>query len=240
MISNKRFAIIGGDLRNIKLAEFLSEDECDVKIYGFENVEIKNQDIMTVGTLEDALCSTDVVIGPVPCSLDDHTLNCTYFNKNIFINELFRLMDKDQIFIAGRISEKIIHLAESCSVYWYDILEREEMSVLNAIPTAEGAIQIAMEELHITLHDSNTLVLGYGRIGKILAKMLQGIGANVYVEARKYHDIAWIESYGYKPIHLNNIYNNLNKFDVIFNTIPYIVLDTPELEKVRKDCVLID
>ena len=97
-----------------------------------------------------------------------------------------------------------------------------------------------MEELPVTLHNSNVFVMGFGRIGKILAKMLHGIGAKVHVEARKFSDLAWIESYGYKPIHLNDMYEYLDRFDIIFNTIPYIILDTPELEKIKKDCLLID
>lgn len=53
------------------------------------------------------------------------------------------------------------------------------MAVLNAIPTAEGAIQIAMEEMPVTIHGSKALVLGFGRVGKTLAKMLDGIGAKL-------------------------------------------------------------
>jgi len=79
-------------------------------------------------------------------------------------------MNKSQLFIAGRITDKIAQLADVYNVYSVDLLEREEMAVLNAIPTAEGAIQIAMEEMPITLHGSNALILGFGRIGKILAK----------------------------------------------------------------------
>ena len=75
-----------------------------------------------------------------------------------------------------------------------DIMKCEELAVLNSISTAEGAIQIAMEETNHTLHDSNILILGFGRIGKVLAKMLNAIGANVYCEARKNEDLAWIKN----------------------------------------------
>ena len=45
--------------------------------------------------------------------------------------------------------------------------------------------------------------------------MLSGIGANVYCEARKNVDLAWIKAYGYNPIHLNDLEKHLNKFDII-------------------------
>ncbi len=110
----------------------------------------------------------------------------------------------------------------------------------NAIPTAEGAIQIAMEEMPITLHNSNALVLGYGRIGKTLAKMLQGIGANVYVEARKYADVAWIRSYGYKAVSLSELTQTVKDMNVIFNTIPFVVLDNDILKMLNPECLIID
>ena len=112
--------------------------------------------------------------------------------------------------------------------------------VLNTISTAEGAIQIAMQETLSTIHGSNVLVLGFGRIGKILSKMLNGIGARVSCEARKEADIAWIKAYGYNPVHLNVLEENIGNYDIIINTIPYLILDSQKLDKVKKDCLIID
>jgi len=133
-----------------------------------------------------------------------------------------------------------VKLAEAYNVYAIDILEREEMAVLNAIPTAEGAIQIAMEELPITLNGSKVLVLGYGRLGKTLSKMLGGIGADVFVEARKYSDIAWIKAYGHKPVNINDLSSVISSMDLIYNTIPHKILDSEMLEQVGKECLVID
>ncbi len=238
-MEGKTFSIIGGDLRNVKLAEFLAEEGNSVNIYGFGKAgfEIK---LEQSNTLEEAIDSSEVVIGPIPCSNDNELINAPFHSEKIYINEVFKCMNKNQLFIAGRISEKIVHLAQVYNVYTVDMLDREEMAVLNAIPTAEGAIQIAMEEMPITLHNSNALILGYGRIGKTLAKMLQGIGASVYVEARKYSDFAWIKSYGYKPVSLNELSQTVKNMNVVFNTIPSIVLNNEVLNLVNPDCLIID
>ena len=116
----------------------------------------------------------------------------------------------------------------------------EELTVKNAIPTAEGAIQIAMEKSQITIHDSKCLVLGFGRIGKILAKMLNGFGAEVYCEARKQQDLAWIKTYGYRPVHLNDVEKVLGQCDFIFNTIPFMILDERKLNLINKQSIIID
>lgn len=238
-MKNKKFTIVGGDLRSVKLAGLIASQGNKVNIYGFKNagfeIEIEESD-----NLDEAIKEADVVIGPLPCSTDNETLNAPFHPQKIFLKDVFKMMTKSQLFVAGRIGDKIAQLADVYNVYSIDLLDREDMAVLNAIPTAEGAIQIAMEEMPVTLHGSNVLILGFGRIGKILAKMLQGIGSNVYVEARKYSDMAWIKSYGYIPVFINELDNYIDKSDVIFNTIPHIVLDEEMLRKVNKDCMIID
>ncbi|OPX43703.1 dipicolinate synthase subunit A [Ruminiclostridium hungatei] len=234
-----KFTIIGGDLRNVKLAELIAAEGNSVNIYGFDKASFDVK-IRQSNTIEEAVDGSDVVIGPIPCSNDNEYINAPFHSEKILIHDVFKFMNKNQLFIAGRISDKIVHLAQVCNVYNVDMLEREEMAVLNAIPTAEGAIQIAMEEMPTTLHNSNALVLGYGRIGKTLAKMLQGIGANVFVEARKYADVAWIKSYGYKAVSLSELTQTVKDMNVIFNTIPFVVLDNDILKMLNPECLIID
>ena len=147
---------------------------------------------------------------------------------------------KRKTLIAGNINKEILKNAESEDVKVIDLLKREELAVLNTISTAEGAIQIAMEETSRTIHGSNVLVMGFGRIGKILAKMLNGIGAKVYCEARKNEDFAWIKAYGYNLVPLKNLKNEISKFDIIINTIPSMILTREYLERVNKEALLID
>ncbi len=239
MLSQRRYTVIGGDLRNIKLANLLSQEGNDVNIFGFNNASFE-LGAEECDDLNKCIKNSEIVIGPIPCSTDNETINTPFNSDKIYINDIFKMMSKNQLFIAGRISSKIEQLSKVYNVYSIDLLDREELAILNAIPTAEGAIQIAMEETPKTLHNSKILVLGFGRIGKVLAKMLHGIGANVYVEARKYMDLAWIKSYGYNDINLSDLKDNISGYDIIFNTIPSIILDAKLLEKIDKDCLIID
>lgn len=238
-MTNKRFTVLGGDLRSIKLANLIAAEGNKVDIYGFKNAgfELGMEESLN---LESAVKESDIVIGPLPCSNDNENINAPFHQQRINIKEVFKMMNKNQLFIAGRISEKILHAASVYNVYSVDLLEREEMAVLNAIPTAEGAIQIAMEEMPITLHNCNAMVLGFGRIGKILAKMLFGLGCNVYVEARKYSDLAWIKGYGYKAVHITEMEKNIGNMDVVFNTIPHVVIDMDMLKRIKKEGLIID
>ena len=70
--------------------------------------------------------------------------------------------------------------------------------------------------------------------------MLAGIGADVYVEARKFADLAWIDAYGYKGIHLSGLAEHIGSFDVIFNTIPTRILDEKLLGRVSPETLIVD
>ena len=110
----------------------------------------------------------------------------------------------------------------------------------NALPTAEGAIQIALEELPITLHGARVLVIGYGRLGRALAPRLAGLGARVSVSARKCADLAWVESFGWGAERTGALAGWLCGCDLVINTVPAPVLGEAELAELRPDCLIID
>jgi len=233
------YAVIGGDLRSVKLAEQIKEDGLEVSIYGFDNAGFEIGTEVKKNVCE-ALAGANYIIGPIPCSNDGETVNAPFNSTRLYIEDLFKAMTADQVFIAGKIGPQIKGLANSYNIRVIDLLEREEMAVLNVIPTAEGAIQIAMEEMPITIHSCKALILGFGRIGKILAKMLNGIGADVHVEARKHSDIAWIRGYSYKPVPIDELKNYLGKMDVIFNTVPHVILYNDLLSQINPNTLIID
>lgn len=234
----KKISVIGGDLRIVKLLEMLAKDEYEICTYGLEKIENINS-VKKCKTLQETVQDADIVIGPIPITSDNTNVNAPFSEKIITLNELATNIKGKKI-IAGSIKREFYELSNDNKIETIDLLNREELAVLNAISTAEGAIQIAMEETIKTIHNGNVLILGFGRIGKVLAKMLQGVGANVYCEARKNVDLAWIRAYGYIPIHQKEIEKQIDKYDIIMNTIPSMILDKQILKKVSKNCVIID
>lgn len=237
----KKISIIGGDLRIVKLAEMLAKDEFELYTYAIDKAESlkKIKNIIQCDTIEETIKNGDIIVGSIPLSSNNLEVNTPFSDKTVSLQELAEKI-KGKTFIAGNIKKDFLNLAKDSNTKIIDLLDREELVVLNTISTAEGAIQIAMEETTRTIHESNVLVLGFGRVGKILANMLKGIGANVFCEARKNVDLAWIKAYGYEPIRLNELENSLGKFNIIINTIPSIILEEKQLEKVNKDCLIID
>lgn len=238
----KSVSIIGGDIRLSYLAKLYSQENINVYTYGQEKCEIlENKNIIKCNSIKDAIDNSNTVISSIPFSRDGFFVSTVYSNKKIEISEMAKHI-KNKTFIAGKIPNKFYDISKNNNVKIIDLLKNESMSILNSIPTAEGAIKIAIEETKATIHGSNVLILGFGRIGKILAKYLQGFGANIYCEARKQEDLAWIESLGYRPIHLTDLSSSLQKesYDIIFNTIPKIILSEEKLKLINKDTLIID
>lgn len=232
----KNIAIIGGDLRIVKLVGMLEKENYIVNTYAMEKTsEVNNK----AKTLQECISTADIVVGPLPLSSNGEYINTPFSDNKVTIEELLDNLE-GKTFIAGGIKQDVYDRVEGRDIAIFDILKREELAVLNAISTAEGAIQIAVNETPKNLHGNNVLVLGFGRIGKVLSKMLDGIGARVSCEARKATDLAWIKAYGYEPINLIELKENLNRFDIIINTIPYVVLDREMLGEVKEDALIID
>lgn len=236
-----KMAIIGGDLRIVTLAKLFAEEEYEVYTYGLEKAEeIKNiNNIYCCNSIKEALKNVNVVISAIPFSSNGKEINAPFSEKKISVIELIDNLNAKTL-IAGSIKPEVYQMIDDESTEIIDIMKREELAVLNTIATAEGAIQIAIENTNRVLHGSKALILGFGRIGKVLAKKLEGLSVDITCSARKNEDFAWIRTYGYKALNTNHLSNDLEKFDVIINTIPYIVLDKEKLEYVKKDTLLID
>ena len=102
-----------------------------------------------------------------------------------------------QMLCGGRVDPVTAALAAERGLTIRDYFAREELAVANAVPTAEGAVQIAMEQLPITIHGARVLVVGFGRVGRALAQRLAALGAKVTVAARRYESLAWAQASGY-------------------------------------------
>ena len=204
----KRILIIGGDSRVEYLAKALSEDGFDVKKFMGEE------------PLKNAIDNSDAVILGLPASRDDKTVDAPLLKEEVLLKDLFRLMGKNKLLLAGKMSDGMKAVADVFGVRWVDYFMRDELEILNAIPTSEGAVQIAMEELPVTIFGSNVLVTGFGKVGEPLAVMLKHLGANVTVCARRASQRAKARTMGLRSIDFSYLSDCIAESDVVFNTVP--------------------
>lgn len=230
----KTISVIGGDLRQLTLYQELKKDGFSVLLHGFD--KLKDVEIADISKI----FSSDIIILPMPVTTDGIYINSVYSDSPVTLSRLLDEISPSAMVFGGQIKPIFAEKLTEKGIRYFDYLNREELAVKNAVATAEGAISIAVSETPHTVHGSKCLVLGYGRIGKLLAKMLNGLGAKTTVCARKLSDLAMIYGMGLNHIPLGNLKYEISDFDIIFNTVPAMILDYDMLSNVRPDALIID
>lgn len=242
MLINKTYAVLGGDLRNSHLANILAERETGDRIYGMflENGIKLSSRIHKSNDIRLILPQSDVIILPLPMLDSDGLINTPLSDVKLSIEECLDYIPPDAVVLGGRVPEDICMLALDRGIEIVDYMQREEFAVFNAVPTAEGAVEIALRELPTTLSGTTCMVTGYGRISRVLVKLLLAFGAKVRVAARRHSDLAWIEIAGAEPVHIPELGRYLHDIDVLFNTVPAILLGEEKLARLKRNCLVID
>lgn len=229
----RRIAVLGGDMRQVWLARLLLEEGRSVVSWGLEQGDGPNP-----VPLDQAL-EAQLLLLPLPVCREG-ALNLPLTDTKLSAEQLWPRLRCDQLLLGGMTGDLSGRLTADFGLTLLDYYDREETQIANAVPTAEGALQLAMEATDHTIHGSGCLVIGYGRIGKLLAERLLALGARTAVSARRYSDLAWIEARGCQALRTGALAGELGEFDVIFNTAPALVLDGSRLRETKEDCVILD
>lgn len=231
MKSKKKILIAGGDMRQIYCASRLLS-EYTASTIGFDEELIPSA--ISFPPTEEKF-PFDYAILPVLPMNEAGMISTPCFSGSISIDDIKNLLTPDGIIFAGRIDEK---LRESFKGYQLcDYMESESLNLKNAVPTAEGAVQIALEELPVTLSGLRVLIVGMGRIGRALAEILKGFGSDVTAAVRNAKGTANARIHGIKSVCTDKMDSN---YDLVFNTVPHIVFDHDRLEKFDEKTLFID
>lgn len=236
-----KYLVLGGDLRNVKLAEMLADDGNRVFSFGQDRSDeiLDDGRIEKCNSLKSALENAQIIVGPVPFASNEEFINTPFSHDKILIKDLMK-SNKDKILITGSIKDNIKSLLDEKYMDVIDIMKRDDLAILNTIATAEGTIEVAIKNTDKILQGSRVLVLGFGRVGKIVANKFSKMSAFVTCAARKVSDLAWIKAYGYNSLNIYDLLYDLKEFDIIINTVPQTILKEKELKHVDSEALLID
>lgn len=229
----KKFGLIGGDMRQIYCAAGFLEDGFGVTLCGFDKSDTYG--FPTADIIETAN-NSDALILPLPVSRDGSNLFAPLSSKDIKISDVMKAAGKTKPIFCGVPGQADMSSFSPFKLYYYG--SREEFAAANAVPTAEGAVECAIKESDITICGSCCLVIGYGRIGRVLSSFLHGMGAAVTVSARKDKDMEFIKARGMRTGRIEDI---SGRFDFIFNTVPALVLTEERLSVLAdRDSLVVD
>lgn len=228
------FLCIGGDARQIYMSRYLAKYG-KVYTYGIDDTGSVTDRLSTISEMPE---KADVLVLPLMKS-DLLSLSCSNIGKLEF-SQLVPHLKSDALVVGGRLSRSQIEYFSELGFNVTDYFKREELVIKNCIPTAEGALQLAMQELACTIYKSRVLVIGYGRVGKACGKLFDSVGADVVCTARKLSAVAEAENAGLDAFLLGELYGHIDSFDLIINTVPALILDKNLLKAVKKDALIID
>lgn len=231
--------IFGGDLRQVYMAKSLLQKGYHLAAYHTFEV-ISHDNCKQMQTLSELFEQCNILIGPIPFSKDQVCITAKNSPSDLTIAHVAYLLKDTHFLIAGNIPSPITALCDSRHISYYDLMKNEKVTILNAIATAEGAIMEAIAASDRNLHDSNILVLGYGRCAKVLSQKLKAMDARVTVAARSKEALAYAKAFGLQAVNISNMKCILPSYHYIFNTIPSIILDRDCLELVDKEVTIID
>lgn len=237
MAISPRIAIIGGDRRELVLAERLLEKGFVISLCGFDNQCRLSADYFSAPI--DAARGAQAIILPMAGVKSDFTVNCLANAKSLQIDKSFfsALPATMPVFI-GWASKELKEAAVGASLV--EVANDEELAVLNSIPTAEGAVAVAINETPVTLHGNNAMVIGFGCCAMSLARMLGGIGAKVTVAARKASARARAAEMGFEACTIEELSKRVQSMAFIFNTVPAQVLTGSVLANARQCYLIVD
>lgn len=230
MLKQNKFIIIGGDQRQLLLYASLKQKGYDVDI-------IFNNDYFSKQTQLKKVSNAKIVIFPIPTSQDQIHLFAPNYKERISLEEIIQQVSSDAVLFIGGENNIFTALKTKCTV---NLLSDEVMTLKNAMATAEAALSIIINNTSNTVFGSKILVLGYGRIARILSQYLTSLHANVTICARK--ELAKTTAYleGMTAIGFDSLNEKLPENDVIVNTVPDLILDKNKLELANKNSLIID
>ena len=234
----RRIAVLGGDRREIPLIEALLEDFV-VAVYGRAPLETPAGAALC-RTAAEALSGAVGLILPMPGIDKEGGLFCGARPRIPIEASILGLLPKNAPVLGGAASPFLKQAAQEYGLDLLAMAETDAVAIPNAIPTAEGAVAIAMQESDGVLFESISLIIGYGRVGEALAARLDGLGSKVFVANRGETRRQKAEADEYCTVEWELWADLLPHADFIFNTVPAPIILAEQLKKLKPSALIVD
>ena len=240
MISKKYdFALIGGDSRQIYMESQLKKEGFSVISYGL-NLSSFEDNCISGESLDLVMKSSSNLILPIPYSLDDLYIKSQNKPFDLTIENFLNNLEKNHRVYGGVFNSNLCSYFKKQGIYYLDLMKEEEILLYNSIATAEGAIAEGIKNSNCNLHDSSTLVLGFGKCGKTLGMKLKNLSKNIDIGVRAKKDKILADLFSFGVIDFYDLEKEIDQYDYIFNTIPSLVLTKRILDKTKANVTIID
>lgn len=233
-----KIAVIGGDKRQVYLARILAKKGYEVAVYGLCE-RVHDERIREATSLKEALKEVDAAVGPVPF-IRSGKITGAYEVPDMNVEMLFDELPDNAVFFAGNIPSEVRRYAEEKGLRACDMMIDELVAARNAVAAAEGAVAEAIARSPVNLTKSRCLVLGYGRCGRILMRLLKSFFCKVLVSEKDKTRAADAFVLADGIVSEAELTDAVGNVDFIFNTVPERILSEERLRYVGKNTWILD
>jgi dipicolinate synthase subunit A len=241
MLTGTQVAFIGGDARQLEVIKRLVELDASVTLIGFDHLSQSFSGAVSAEMSEELFAEQDAILLPAVGTDDTGAVEAIFSSKEIRLTEahISRLPKHAKIY-TGMAKPYLKAICAKQQIALVELFERDDVAIYNSIPTAEGAVMLAMQHTDFTIHGSTSIVLGFGRTGITMARLLQGFGAKVLVGVRREEHYARAFEMNFQPFYTKDLHANVGNADLVFNTVPSLIITAQIIAMMPPRTVIID
>ena len=232
-MSSFTFSLVGGDLRIAWLSKLLADDGHIVKLYAHEENDFPfSESIIHCNDLEVALNASEICVLGIPSCRVNQILNTPFSSRTIPFSHVDALLSEHQYLFGG-----ILPVSRE---NYFDYGKDPAFILANALPTAEGTLQLLMEHLPCVVSGTQMAIIGYGRVAQAVAKLLNAVGVQVTVYARDPLARTSAEIANFAAKELSDLAFDILHYQAVINTVPAIVVPAATLQSASKDTLFVE
>jgi len=241
MLTDFNIAIIGGDARQLEVIRKLCEWDATIYLCGFDQLDHRFSGSTPLEYDELPFDQLDAIVLPVPGTDDTGKVEAIFSKENIVLQEEDVAQTPEHCIIFSGITNKYLNqMASQTKRTLIPLFNRDDVAIYNSIPTVEGTIMMAIQHTDFTIHSSNIVVTGIGRVGMSTARTFDALGANVSVGARKSEDLARITEMGLTPFEMKDLEHYVKDCDILINTVPAPVVSASVIANLPPNALILD
>lgn len=241
MLTGIRVLLIGGDARQLEVIRVLSDKDASIKLAGFDNLQHAFSGATKTELVPETFSGIDAVVLPPVGTGHDGRIDSIFSAQELVLTDAhIAEMPKQAKVYTGMANAYLLDLCGRHGIEVVELFKRDDVAIYNSIPTAEGALMMAIQHTDITVHGSRCLVLGMGRTGLTLARMLAALGAEVRMGVHREAQFARAYEMGLAPFHTSELGETASGADLVFNTIPAKIIDARIIARLPHRAVIID
>ncbi|MCP3031244.1 dipicolinic acid synthetase subunit A [Halobacillus sp. A1] len=241
MLTGHHVAVIGGDARQIEIIRRLHEWDAHVYLAGFDQLNGSFTECIELDFSGPQAEQLDALILPIAGTDENGNIDGIFTNKMLSLTAewLKRTPFHCQIY-TGIANQTLKDLAAKAERELISLMDRDDVAIYNSIPTVEGTIMMAIQHTDFTIHGSNVIILGLGRVGMSLARAFDQLGAKVTVGVRSSAGAARVHEMGMQSLDMRSMENLEFNCDYLINTVPAPVVDASVIKKLPSHCLILD